>query len=223
MTGPTSSRALLLEATLTSERLAPYRRAVGGSLDDALALYEWNAAVGAAFFEELGHLEVFLRNTLHAQLAARHIRLGLPGEWFDDPAHMLDQRRHTDIATARANLARDRKTETPGRVVAELSFGFWRFLLDRRYQTTLWAPALRLAFPHLQPQRRADVYDPVYRLHRLRNRIAHQEPIHHQDLPGHHHDLHRVAAYLDPDLRDWLAERDRVTPLLAGRPGPASP
>ncbi|PZE69345.1 hypothetical protein DEJ27_08700 [Curtobacterium sp. MCPF17_018] len=35
-----------------------------------------------------------------------------------------------------------------GRVVAELSFGFWRYLFESRYLTASWTPALHRAFPH---------------------------------------------------------------------------
>ena len=40
----------------------------------------------------------------------------------------------------------------------ELSFGFWRFLLSKRYQNTLWAPHLRKAFPGMRTQSREVVY-----------------------------------------------------------------
>ncbi|HXL93420.1 MAG TPA: hypothetical protein VN969_31200 [Streptosporangiaceae bacterium] len=35
----------------------------------------------------------------------------------------------------------------PGKVVAELHFGFWRYLLASKYYTALWVPALSAAFP----------------------------------------------------------------------------
>jgi hypothetical protein len=48
-----------------------------------------------------------------------------------------------------------------GKVVAELTFGFWRYILAGTYQATLWSPALRHAFPHLRTRDRAAVYGPV--------------------------------------------------------------
>jgi len=64
----------------------------------------------------------------------------------------------------------------PGKVVAELSFGFWRFLLARRYTASLW-PALRPGFPYLPSADRRELEAPVTRLHQLRNRVAHHEPL----------------------------------------------
>lgn len=215
---PGSPLTELLERRLSRERLTPYRRAVGGDLERAVALYVWNAEVAASFFEVLGHLEVLLRNALHDELTTWHSANGRPEHWYDDPGGVLDDKRRADIVTARARLMRDRKQETPGKVVAELTFGFWRFLLDRRYQNTLWAQALRHAFPHVVPQRRQAVYEPVEHLARLRNRIAHHEPIHHLPLAQHHDELLRVGGYMDPALQAWLAGISRVPTMLAERP-----
>ncbi len=210
--------ARVLEDCLSRERLKPYRAAVGGDLEPAIGLYEWNSAAAGAFFETLGHFEVLLRNAMHDQLSAWHTAAGRPGQWYDDPAGVLDTRRHADIAAARDRIRRERKTETPGKVVAELNFGFWRFLLDRHYQTVLWAPALRRAFPHLQPQRRDLIYVPVYELNRLRNRIAHHEPIHDRQLSERHDDLLRVTGFTDPAAQAWLSSLSRVPAVLERRP-----
>jgi hypothetical protein len=213
-----SPLSLLLEQHLSAERIRPYRLVVGGDLDAAIALYQWNGAMAAALGEDLGHLEVVLRNALHHQLTVWHAGAGLPGQWYDPPLAVLDQRRRQDIAEARSRLKRAGKLESPGRVVSELMFGFWRFLLDSRYQTTLWAQALRKAFPHLVPQRRIDVYRPVNTLYMLRNRIAHQEPIHQLNLADHHRYLLLVAGFIDPGIEAWLGGNSRVPPMLAGRP-----
>ncbi len=79
----------LLERRLSVERIGPYRTTVAGDLDRALLLYEWNAAVGAAFYEAIGHLEVVLRNALHEQLTAWHTAQQLHGQWYDDPNQRL--------------------------------------------------------------------------------------------------------------------------------------
>lgn len=127
---------------ISHERLHPYDHACDADDACVVALYEWNAATAGAFFEALCHLEVMLRNAMHVQLTAWHGRLRRSGEWYDDPASVLSEHRRDDIAQARHRLARRGTPETPGRVVAELSMGFWRFLLDQRHQQILWAQAL---------------------------------------------------------------------------------
>ena len=57
-----------MRVLLTPERLSSYLAATGGDLYRALDLYEWNARLGAAVFEDLGYLEGVLRNACHAQL-----------------------------------------------------------------------------------------------------------------------------------------------------------
>lgn len=60
-------------------------------------------------------------------------------------------------------------------MVAALTFGFWRKLLSRSYDRTLWVPALHNAF--LPDTARRRVYDAADRLNIQRNRIAHHERI----------------------------------------------
>ena len=213
-----SRRSLLLEQRLSVERLGAYRAAAGGDLDRAVALYEWNTAMAGAFFEVLGHLEVVIRNALHEQLTAWHAGAGRPGAWYDDPAGILDEHRHEEIATARERLRKGGKAETAGRVVAELNFGFWRFLLDKRYQPILWAQALRHAFPNLTPADRRVVYGPVVRLNEFRNRIAHHEPIHRLNLRRHHEEMLEIVDLVDHDVASWIEDLSRVPHVLSTRP-----
>ena len=107
---------------------------MGGDLEQALALYEWNSSVAAAFFEVLGHFEVLLRNALHEQLTIWHTSRGRTDAWYDDRRGLLDEHSRDDIAKAREKLRRSHETEVPGKMLAELGFGFWRYLLDKRYE-----------------------------------------------------------------------------------------
>jgi hypothetical protein len=123
------------------------------------------------------------------------------------------------IVRARAQATRNGKNpEIHGKVVAELTFGVWRYMLAATYQTTLWAPALRRAFPHLGSQKREAVYTPVDHLNALRNRIAHHEPIHRQNLEARHKELLRVARWIDPAAAAWIEQTSRVPQVLAARP-----
>lgn len=51
-----------------ADRLAEYDLAADGDETRAIDLYGWNAAVSAAFFEDLSVLEVALRNACHREL-----------------------------------------------------------------------------------------------------------------------------------------------------------
>ncbi|WP_060886387.1 hypothetical protein [Streptomyces caniscabiei] len=85
-----------------------------------------------------------------------------------------------------------------GKIVAEPNFGFWRFLVVRQYQTTIW-PDLARAFPHAPRRSLTLVESPLHRLYKLRNRIAHHEGIWHQNLSSRRNDLRNLLTYLDQD------------------------
>jgi hypothetical protein len=60
------------------------------------------------------------------------------------------------VDAAVARLRRKGKPIVPGRVVAELTFGFWTNLLDVRYERgqILWPTLLSATFPHLRTVQR---------------------------------------------------------------------
>ena len=85
-----------------------------------------------------------------------------------------------------------------GKVIAELMFGFWLNLTDRRVEHTLWVPFLHKAFLPRTPPRRAAFNNLLEKLRQLRNRVAHHEPIFHMDLVEAHRILREVAGLLCP-------------------------
>ena len=185
-------------------------------------LYEWNQFIAGAWHETLGAFEVVLRNALDAQLVVFHQRVrGGNGDWYDDPgmpwrsnAQLVKQIRS---ARSRATLS-GTIPEVHGKVVAELMFGFWRYTLANTYQSTLWAQAYRRAFPHLRPQSRAAVYDPLARLHELRNRVAHHEPVHACDHLALLADVEQVVGWIDPTAAAWITATTRIPTVLSARP-----
>lgn len=205
----------------SADRLRSYTGACMGDPGRTDAMYRWNAAAASAFLEELCHFEVILRNTLHRELTNWHRKRGMYGEWYDDPAKVLSDRCRDDIYAARIRLSARGGSETPGRVVAELNLGFWRYLLDQSHQQVLWAQALHRAFPFMRTRVRSEVQRRVNRLHALRNRIAHHERILHLDLAGLRRDLVEVIGWIDPAAAEWLTYSCHRLPwLLVHRPRP---
>jgi hypothetical protein len=68
----------------------------------------------------------------------------------------LDAEEQRNIAEARTRLQRENKVPTPGRIVAELNFGFWVSLVRSRYAQTLWDTHLHRSFR--MPLRRDSTY-----------------------------------------------------------------
>ncbi|MFB7825308.1 hypothetical protein [Streptomyces hydrogenans] len=213
--GPSADKAVL--ELVSPERLNPYLSKCAGDLGAALALYQWNSTAAAAFFETLGHLEVMLRNALDARLVARQVRRNRADEWFTDPAVPLRGNARADIAKAQDRAKRGPAAPPRGKVIAELNFGFWRFLLARHYSTTLW-PDLAGAFPHAPDRALRTVETPVKELHQFRNRIAHHECIWHLNLEARRNDIQTLLGFMAPAAVDWVFDASRIDAILAQRP-----
>jgi hypothetical protein len=232
-----------VQQLLSAPRLAPYRQATGGDLADALTLYTRNVQISAAFYESLHYFEVGLRNRLDQQLTAwaaaldpappgsarshdstqalggrRDVALGptpageLP--WYRHPQVPLSLNARRKVMTAIRATTRDGREELPGRVVAELTFGFWWSLLAEEYNRSLWQPCLREAFTQVRRQR---LHSAIDDLRQLRNRIAHHEPIHGRDLHRDYTQLLDTAGRIAPRLHWLIDTTSRVPALLPTR------
>jgi hypothetical protein len=206
-----------LERWFSPERLAPYQHVCGGRSERAAELYGWNAEIAAALWHTLGHLEILVRQTMHAHLLAWSYAQHRDDRWYLALDRHLTDRARLDVNTARQRATVHSKGESPGRVVAELSFGFWRYLLSSHYERTLWVPCLRGAFPQL-PGVRKHLERPVAELHRLRNRIAHHEPVHSLPIADLREKALMVAGWISADARTWIANGDATPTLLNRRP-----
>jgi hypothetical protein len=206
-----------LHQLLTPQRLTSYIDATAGSLADALALYDWNVVASAAVLTTTAMVEVLVRNSLDAQLVAWAARRSAR-EWFDVVS--LDRQGRQDLRTARDRAAK-RGPELHGRVVAELTFGFWRYLTASRYLTSLWVPATAAAFPLASTdlrRRREDVEKRLQRIHFVRNRAAHHEPIHRRDLGRDLTAAVELSAWISPDAASWVTERSSINAVIDAKP-----
>ncbi len=97
--------ASTVEAAMSVERLSPYCHVTDGDLDAAVQLYIWNAAASGAFWIDIAHLEIFVRNAMHIQLTQWSTKRHNEPRWYLDPTSILTSRRTADIAIARARLA----------------------------------------------------------------------------------------------------------------------
>ncbi|WP_329420228.1 hypothetical protein OG810_14235 [Streptomyces sp. NBC_01693] len=224
----------VLQQRLAPARLQPYT-AAAGSPRAGIRLYQWNVEVSGALYEALHVIEVVLRNALHEQLSQLQLKRHGGGSWLDSPFPELTDRARSDIDQARRRAQEEiaRKQSPPlrggavqrivpseGDIVAQLSFGFWRYLLASRYTHTLWLDALRHAFPELTPQTLAHVEGPVKRLHLLRNRVAHLEPVYSNNIALDMQNMTTLLGYLCPRTQAWFGSTrvPRLKAAIASRP-----
>lgn len=204
---------------LTPERLRSYLANANHDLDRALGLYEWNLAASAAVMQTSAIVEVIIRNALDRQLVdwarARGGRT-----WLDTVP--LDARGRDDLRKARERATNyGRAVERHGKVVAELNFGFWRYLTAQRYHASLWVPALHAAFPDGDVDirtRRREVERRLADLMLVRNRAAHHEPIHRRDLTRDLEAAVQLAAWVHPHAGSWLAATLTIPDVMTTKP-----
>lgn len=215
---PQWSNEVIVEL-LTPERLRSYFAETSGEVTDVMRLYEWNTEAAAAVISLISMTEVIVRNALDAALVSWSRRRHPGISWLD--AAPLDARGRADVVHARERANRRRPHGAHGKVIAELPFGFWRFLTTSRYLTTLWIPALAKAFPHGHDdlgQRRKLVEQRMQRLSFVRNRAAHHEPIHQRNLVRDVDDAVNLMSWVSPDAAGWVRAHEQVTTQYLHKP-----
>lgn len=96
---------------LSAERLGSYVAAVGGDLEEAFALYEWNIEASAAALSLTAMVEVVVCNALDAQMR-QWARSRGGSDWLSSAP--LDHRGQSDIHKARQRAARAGRHVTHG-------------------------------------------------------------------------------------------------------------
>ncbi|MFJ2665044.1 hypothetical protein ACIO14_11890 [Nocardia fluminea] len=235
---PARATIIAVNKHLHPVRLATYSARCGNDPFLALELYKWNLHLSAAFQQVLAISEVALRNAIDQQLRTwnayqpHHTRTGAThgADWLIDPARPLNSltrgsRRTATQHATEADGNRDSKHPRKGAVIthddvlAQITFGVWPKLLptpnagDASYRgrQVLWRDALRHAFPHaVNDPHGLVVADRASRLHGLRNRVSHMEPLLDVNITARHNDALRLLGAISPEVCDWCAGFSRV-------------
>ena len=192
-------------------------------------LYVWNTRLSKAFLEDIQHLEVLLRNRIDEAMTAHYgdswmtnIVLYAPSGGSRSPGYDRPYSRNIDKARRRAGGV----SATKGKIIAELSFDHWRFLLNPAKEQHIWR-YLRLKLPHYDVHRKPrqlfeDAVDDVLK---LRNRCAHHEPLARRHLSDERayfveavSTIEQLARWIDPEASAWIQKNSRVRKLWLARP-----
>lgn len=139
----------LFEARLSRDRVEPYVSSMGGSVERAIALYEWNLAASAEVLKVIAIVEVVLRNSISGSFASFNRAKNGSDYWLSNPEILPFARQRDAVDRAVTKLIERKREPTLSAVIPELSFGFWRFLLTKRYGAMFWSPVLQYAFPEV--------------------------------------------------------------------------
>lgn len=209
-------------AIISNPRISTYERATGGKKPnnlEALDLYAWNADVSGALLIPLHVCEVAIRNAV-----AEAIENVYGDRWpwsvgfersLPNPHHVYSPKK--DLFNTRS------KEQTTGKVIPELKFAFWQSIFTSRHHQRFWNPYLESLFPNMDStlsieDRRKLIYNELEQIRRLRNRIAHHEPIFTRNLTDDYQKILSLVGYRCAVTAKWLDEHQRAVEIISKKP-----
>lgn len=161
-----------LEVTLSPGRMHLYRKHASENDTEALKLYCWNTTLSQTLYWPLHMFEVALRNAMADKIFEQY-----GADWFNK----VDTFRHGQsmneevehIIKAKRKLSQEGLPFGHDNIVAAISMGFWEGLLRFEYEEKLWKPL----FSQIFPIDRSEAFRKVNQIKRLRNNVAHHEPV----------------------------------------------
>ncbi len=200
-----------IERSLSRDRLEKYLVASGADLDSALSLYERNTRLAAAIYSPLQTLEICLRNHLDEHLSATY-----GSDWMTNERPPLNDWAQREIEGTKKIFGASKASVTRGAIVAELHLGFWISLLAPQYDATLWRSACHRAFQsNGKGLARKKVHSRLNAIRRVRNRVAHHEPIFHADLEKTHEEILEACGWICVHTAAWARHHSRFSEMWA--------
>ncbi len=197
-----------LEKAISPDRLKHYA-IVFNSNDKKLIIQKYllNVELSKALYFPLQTLETTLRNNIHSVLSEK-----LNNElWFEDSSFMNPQTLNKgDILKAREKIDKS-KTQTPGRIISELSFGFWSYLFGKYYEQKIWNRYIKLIFPNIPKSmaQRRKLSERVNTIKNLRNKVFHFDTIINiKNLFEIHKQILEIIYWLNTDVYRLTTELD---------------
>lgn len=215
---------LAIKNALSGQRLSTFEIATTALPKErgALALYAWNAQVSAAMLAPLHVCEVVIRNAVSDAIS----RVYGPN-WPWNPAFIgslpnsgkWKMRLHLSSLTQAMPAA----TTTTGKVIPEINFVFWEKMFTGRFDAQIWMPHLFAVLPNLNPinsvqQARANISQDLQQVRRLRNRIAHHEPVLGRNLSDDLATLKELIRFRCNETAAWMEATQHASNLIALRP-----
>jgi hypothetical protein len=169
------------EQIMSATRMSRYLTACGNNSRKAMTLYRKNLRLSQELFTIISCFEVALRNGINRHYSSQYgndwLRDSISsGGIFDNPGC----RRAKDVINKM--LSKLSNNYTPSRLLTEMDFGFWRYLFAQP-QFQAGAQTLLRIFPSKPTSSQAIQYNHTFvfrqleQINRLRNRIAHHEPV----------------------------------------------
>lgn len=166
---------------LSPARMSRYLTATNGNTRKAMTLYRLNLKLSQEFFTVISCFEIALRNKIDERCI-----VSFGNNWLRDGAQTngIFDNQNTILTKRNINNAvRQLGTSySHNKLVAELGFGFWRYLFaQKQYNATgrillQIFPSKPTSTPTIQYNQNY-VFNQLAKINKFRNRIAHHEPI----------------------------------------------
>ena len=213
-----AAELVTLKRYISLDRLAAYTAYARGDQWVAIRLYERNTQISEALYGVVQCLEVTLRNAIHDCLVRKLGRT----DWYEVFPFEPSERR--TIEGAKSEILRRSTSAIPGRIIAELVFGFWVKMFSNNYDKTLWVPYLHTLFPPAFNNERSSIYVRLKDLKTLKNRIAHHERITcgRRNPERDYSQIPEAIGWINPTVQEWIAStncfQERFNKRLPKRP-----
>ncbi len=196
---------------ISTERLEAYSKKDGATPCISFARYLWNMAVCESLYSPLQIAEVTLRNSVHQALSKHYGR----NDWYN--AFTLNPYGVIQLNNAKTIIRRQKKSFISADIVAELQFGFWISLFDKKYyNTAIPAAILKNAFALVPKHERTPQIQKAKwdKIRVLRNRVFHHERIiHWNDLATQHVNILNAIKLISPEMYELAMALDRFNKI----------
>lgn len=206
---------------ISAPRFATYLQATTNDRERALALYEWNLELSSAFIIPLQICEVAVRNAVAEAIEKIH---GATWPWSNGflrslprPKRITDYNPETDLRFVAS------RQPTTGKVVAEVKFAFWENMFTAGQDSRIWNAHFAVSFPGAPVGEeitilRAKVHHDLRTIRKLRNRIAHHEPIFARDIAADYSMIRELVEWRSPVAAAWMDQKQTVLRLIPLKP-----
>lgn len=169
------------ENIMSAARMSRYLMACAGNTKKAMTLYRLNLRLSQELFTVISCFEIALRNAIN-----NHCFATLGNDWLKTGASSFGifDNHHCKLTATNINdaISKLNHSYTHSKLVAELGFGFWRYMFAQHQYNATGKILLRIfpAKPTSTPAiqyNQTFVFNQLAQINNLRNRIAHHEPV----------------------------------------------
>lgn len=211
-----------IEHTLSTSRFSTYRKAILSNKGvncnlQALALYEWNAKLASTFLLPLHIYEVTLRNAISDAITSRYGKNWPINEVFQNSLTYKNKNKNKNKKELLSVVGTE--YQGLGKVLPELKLSWWEEMLTKRHDGRIWNKYLSAIFPNTQnltvKQVRSSLKGACFTIRKIRNRIAHHEPIFNQiSLLDIYPLIESTVSMRCGETKSWLNKIEQVNNLL---------